>query len=351
MKNMLAVNRVENELNQWRSREERFSKLFSFSLSSNKALLKEKLEYYEKVSAKYKGTNDLDERFALKVLRQERLQMEKQLYPNVLIRMLRNLFLLPLKEQLIIRADHQNTEQNIQALEMELQKAGFSDLSTELEKQIKQGQQQFSIPVSYYVNEKEHLDHQLFISKDHTGQYHFEGFKTKLYREAKMDDIREHYFGKNKDTVIHTALAYQLLQGRSIQREDKWLQLDLNDKDAQGNYRIKEFHSVYGFDLEKTLSQLPLKELQDKNTAYKLSEDLKKGIRQAVSFIKDGKEQRYYIEANPQFKSVNIYDQHSRKITLATALGNKTTEAIKLTHKLNEKKVQGQMKRNGIKIP
>src|SRR5690554_5906904 len=159
MKNMLAVNRVENELNQWRSREERFSKLFSFSLSSNKALLTEKLDYYEGISAKYKGTSDLDERFALRVLRQEKLQMEKQLYPNFLIRMLRRLFVSPVKEQLAIRTDSRNTQQNKQSLQMELQGAGFSGLSTKLEEQIKQGQPQFSIPVSYYVNEKERLDH------------------------------------------------------------------------------------------------------------------------------------------------------------------------------------------------
>lgn len=350
MKNMLAVNRVENELNQWRSREERFSKLFSFSLSSNKALLTEKLDYYEGISAKYKGTSDLDERFALRALRQERLQMEKQLYPNFLIRMLRRLFVSPVKEQIAIRTDSRNTQQNKQSLQMELQEVGFSNLSTKLEEQIKQGQPQFSIPVSHYVNEKERLEHQLSFSKDHTGQYQFDGFKAKLYNEVKTEDKREHYFGKNEGVVMDTGLAYQLLQGRSIQKEGKWLQLDLNDNDAQGNYRIKEFHNAYGFDLEKTLNQLPLKELQDKNAAYRLSEELKKGSRQAVSFIKDGKEQRYYIEANPQFKSVNIYDEHSRKITLATAVGSKTAEAVKLTHKLNEKKVQGEVKRNGVKI-
>lgn len=349
MKNMLAVNRVEIELNQWRTREERFSKLFSFSLSSNKALLAEKLEFYDEISARYKGTSDLDERFALKALRQERLQMEKQLYPNILIRMLRSIFVLPVKEQLAIRADSLNSQHNKQSLQMELQKAGFSGLVTKLEEQTKQGQQQFSIPISYYVNENERLDHQLSFSKDHTGQYQFDGFKAKLYNETQTDDGREHYFGKNAG-VVDAGLAYQLLQGRSIHKEGKWLQLDLNDKDAQGNYRIKEFHNTYGFDLEKTLRQLPLMELQEKTSADKLSEELQKGSRQAVSFIKNGKEQRYYIEANPQFKSVNIYDEHSRKITLATALGNTTTEAVKLTHKLNEKNVQGQAKRNGRKI-
>lgn len=55
MKNQFAQTRVELDLNQWRSRKERFTKLFSASLSTNGALLKEKLCYYERVAAKYKG--------------------------------------------------------------------------------------------------------------------------------------------------------------------------------------------------------------------------------------------------------------------------------------------------------
>jgi hypothetical protein len=98
------------------------------------------------------------------------------------------------------------------------------------------------------------------------------------------------------------------------------------------------------------LQQLPLKEMLNKSEADKLHDALKQGGRQSVSFIRDGNEQRYFIEANPQFKSVNIYDEHSRKITLNTALGNKTMEAVKLTHKVNEHQEESQSKRNGMRV-
>jgi len=129
-----------------------------------------------------------------------------------------------------------------------------------------------------------------------------------------------------------------------------YMQLDFNDKDAQGNFRMREFSSGYGYNLEKVLQQLPLKELLDKGLTVKLHEALKNGDRLAVSFVKNGHEQRYYIEANPQFKSVNIYDEHSRKVTLNTALGNKTTEALKVVHRVNERQQQGQAKKNGMRI-
>lgn len=342
------INRVEIELNQWRSREERFSKLFSFNLLSNRALLKEKLNYYDRIAARYKGTQDLDERFALRVLRQERSRIEKQLYPNLLLRLLRRLLIAPLKEQIIIRQDNRKTEQNSQALHQQVQRTGFSDLSVKIDEQIRRGQQQFFIPVSYYLNDKERIDHQLSFAKDQSGQYHFEGYKTVLYNEAKPDEKRQQYFSMRHEYNINTTEAYNLLSGRCIQNGGTWLQLDLNDKDQHGNFRIKQFHSDYGYDLDKVLQQLPLKDLMKPTEIEKLKDALKNGQKVSVSFVKDGNEQRFYIEANPQFKSVNIYDEHSRKITLHTALGNKTMDAMKVAHKANEQ--QQQSKKNGIKL-
>ncbi|HQS22829.1 MAG TPA: hypothetical protein PLC18_01195 [Sediminibacterium sp.] len=338
------------ELNQWRSREERFSKLFSFSLSSNSVLLKEKLEYYDRIAAKYKGTQDSDERFGLKALRQERNRIEKQLYPNLLIRLLRRLLVVPFKEQVIVRQNERRTEQNNQLLHSQLQRSGFSGLSKKVEEQIRQGQPQFVLPVSYYINDKERLDHQLSFVKDQSGQYRFEGYKINLHNETKPEEQRQQYFGMRTDYNINTTEAYNLLTGRAIQKEGTWMQLDLNDKDPHRNFRIKEFHSGYGYDLQKILQQIPLKELLNKNDADKLHDALRQGNRQSVSFIKDGKEQRYYIEANPQFKSVNIYDEHSRKVTLNTALGNKTMQAVKLTHKINERQEKNHMKKNAMRV-
>jgi hypothetical protein len=100
----------------------------------------------------------------------------------------------------------------------------------------------------------------------------------------------------------------------------------------------------------KALQQLPLKELQEQRQTEKLLEGLKTGNRQAVSFVKDGKEQRFYIEANPQHKSINIYDEHAKKISLSSALGNKTMEAVKVSQKMGEEQTRSQAKRNGMRV-
>ncbi|CAA9202956.1 hypothetical protein FLACOL7796_04538 [Flavobacterium collinsii] len=350
MHEQLPVNRVEMELKQWHSREERFSKLFNFSLSNNRSLLKEKLHHYERIGTKYKGTKNLDERFALQMLKQEKNKILKQLYPNLLVRLIRKLVVAPLIDQIAVHKDVKEAQKNNQALYDQVQRIGFKDLSNQIDHQIKQGQEQFNILVSYYINEKERLDHELSFSKDQSGQYQFDGYKTTLQNESKPEEHRSQYFKIQGRNSFDTIQAYNLLVGRAVQKDRSWIQLDLNDKDATGNHRIKEFHSGYGYDLEKAVQQLPLKESSNKNEANKLMDDLKQGNRLPVTLIKNGNEHRFYIEANPQFKSVNIYDGHSRKITLATALGNKTMETVKQVQKTNEIQQESHSKRNGMRI-
>lgn len=350
MNDQLPVNRVEMELNQWRSREERFSKLFNFSLSNNRSLLKEKLHHYGRIGTKYKGTKNLEERFALQILKQEKSKLLKLLYPNLLVRLVRKLLVAPLIDQIAVRKDTKEEEKNNQSLHDKVQRIGFRDLSNQIDQQIKQGHEQFNIPVSYYINEKERLNHELSFVKDQSGQYQFEGYKTTLQNESKPEEERSQYFKVQGRNPIDATEVYNLLAGRAVQKENSWIKLDFNDKDAKGNHRIKEFHSVYGYDLERALQQLSLKELSNKTETDKLKHDLKQGNRLPVTLIKNGNEHRFYIEANPQFKSINIYDEHSRKITIATALDNKTMETVKQIQKTNESKQENHSKRNGMRV-
>ena len=350
MNEPLPINRVEIELSQWRSREERFSKLFSFGLSNNRSLLKEKLHHYERIATKYKGSLNMEEQFDLWLLKLEKNRILKQLYPNLLVRLTRNLLVAPLIGQIAVRRDLKEVEQKNQSLHDLVQRIGFRDLSAKIDQQIRQGHEQFTIASSYYINEKERLGHELSFVKDQSGNYQFEGYKTILQNESKPEESKNHYFKIQEGCKIDTTEAYNLLSGRSVQKEGAWMQFDLNDKDTNDNYRMKEFHCGYGYDLEKAVQQLPLKEPLNKTEANQLKDALKQGSCQCVTLIKNGNEHRFYIEANPQFKSVNIYDEHSRKVTLAATLGNKPMEAVKQLHKNNEHQEENQSKRKGMHI-
>ncbi|MBN9284134.1 MULTISPECIES: hypothetical protein [unclassified Flavobacterium] len=339
-------NRIERELSQWKLREGRLEKLLSFSLSSNKALLKEKLIFFDRITTRYASTLNPDERFALRALKHERRDIERRLYPNPLLRLLRR----PLREKIVANQESRQLENNSRELQREIQKAGFAYLTKDIEKQMKSGQPQFSVSSSHYINETESLQHRLSFAKDSSGNYCFEGYSTALYNEKKTEESRQQFFKTENGLEINSIESYNLLSGRAVEKDGKWLQLNFNDRDPQGNYRMKEFHSDFGYQLDKVLDGLPIKEKQDYDLIRKLNDNLKQGNREVVSFVKDGNLHKFYLEANPQYKSVTIYDEHSKKVTLNAALGNKTSEGLKTSHKLNEQQKEGAVKRNGVKL-
>jgi len=350
MNEQFRVNRVEMELNQWRLREERFNKLFSFNLSSNKSLLEEKLRDYERIAAKYKTTQNTDERIALRVLRLENARMIKLLHPNLLVRLFRKVVISPLFIQALARRESKELELNIDLLHAKMQRIGFPDLSARINQHITEGQEKFSIPLSYYISEKEKINHQLSFSKDTSGRYQLEGYKSTLQNELNPENNRQQYFKLQGDEIVDLTQAYNLLAGRSVQIKDFWQQLDFNDKDPQGNHRIKEFPLGYGYDLEKIVRELPLKKNLDKREEQNWIDSLKQGSRISVIMERDGNEHRFYIEANPQYRSVNIFDERDRKITLAAALGNKTLGSLKQMKAENEQNRHSLSLRNSTPI-
>ena len=73
--------------------------------------------------------------------------------------------------------------------------------------------------MSYYVNEKEKLDFNLFFAKDNNGQYQFESYKAVLQSENKPQENKEQRFAFEPDNIVTATHAYNLLAGRSIQKE------------------------------------------------------------------------------------------------------------------------------------
>ena len=84
---------------------------------------------------------------------------------------------------------------------------------------------------------------------------------------------------------------------------------------------MKQYHENYGYDLEATLAKHPIKELENNSHKGDLINSLKKGNLQSATFIKDGQEVKQYIEANPQFKSLNIYDDAQKRVDMNQSKG------------------------------
>ena len=143
-----------------------------------------------------------------------------------------------------------------------------------------------------------------------------------LFKENTKEAL-EQIFYINKGSSITMKEAYNLMEGRSVNKDltnkegqvyNAWVQMDFKDADANGNFKLNHYHQNYGYDLESAVSKYPIKELGNPKFKDDLMDSIKKGNRQSVTFLNEGKEEKHFIEANPQFKTINVYDANMQRI-------------------------------------
>jgi len=156
--------------------------------------------------------------------------------------------------------------------------------------------------------------------------YFFNRYDVEVMTNRHALPVRQTFYISSKADHITFQEAYNLLSGRSVQKEHRpkegemhriWLQLDFKETDPGGQYKFKQYHPNYGFDLEVVLRKHPIQELTTAEGTVRLLESLSRGNRQQVTYGESGKEQKVFIEALPQFKSIRIYDDAMRPVVAA----------------------------------
>ncbi len=214
---------------------------------------------------------------------------------------------------------------NFEYLRDQVKYTGFGEgLENELKEQILTGKPSFSLnfDASYqddFVQAKLNFDR----SKE-TDIYFFNSYQVELHKEGKQEPLKQQFYVHFGNTVTMKE-AYNLMDGRSVHKEllnkegesyKTWLQLDFKESDSQGNFKVKHYHENYGYELEKELEKHQIKELQHPAYKQELIDSLKKGNRQSVNLNISGQDSKHFIEANPQYKTVNIYDGNLKKVHL-----------------------------------
>jgi hypothetical protein len=127
--------------------------------------------------------------------------------------------------------------------------------------------------------------------------------------------------------------------------------MDFKQADTNGNFKLNQYHQNYGYDLEATLAKHPIKELENPKYKEDLMDSLKKGNLQSATFVKEGKESKQYVEANPQFKMVNVYDDNKQRIGNRKSKEEKQSEGESKSTKQDNKKQSQNADDDGPDIP
>lgn len=128
-----------------------------------------------------------------------------------------------------------------------------------------------------------------------------------LTKEADIKSIS--FLVENQEFARFDKTGAEMDLTPNKEKQEIWMKLDLEAKTDKGEYPFKTFYQNYGFDLEKTLSQLPIKELNDPEKRGRLISSLNRGNIHAVTLEKSAGDEKAFIAANPQFKSISLYDK------------------------------------------
>lgn len=233
-------------------------------------------------------------------------------------------------------------EKNYEYLRDQLKFTGFGEgHGAELREKMQQQQPTFDIHHRASFGKDDTVAVLQFRRSEQTGMYFFNRYLLAVKPEDP-NNITEQTFYINQSNNITLKEAYNLLSGRAVQKEltnkegqvyRAWLQLDFKETDGQ-NYKIKQYHQNYGFDLGQALAKHPIKELSVPQDKDRLLESLQRGNRQAVTFLQaDGLEARRFVEASPRYKSINVYDGHMQRIRADLKQQEKPAQSLQVEAK------------------
>lgn len=214
--------------------------------------------------------------------------------------------------------------QNVEFLKKSLLNLGFGDkLNVELDKEIAAKTPEFKLGLQHEFNQKK-VDYTLhFKAGENQDMYFFNKYDATINNKDESAKNVDQTFFINKGSGITAKEAFNLMEGRAVhkqlynlegQKYNAWLTLDDKNLTDNGNMKIKHYHENYGFDLDKVIAGKGIKELNDPKAKDELMYSLKKGNVQQITVGEGGSEKKYFIAANPQFKTVDLYDHQMKKI-------------------------------------
>jgi hypothetical protein len=106
-----------------------------------------------------------------------------------------------------------------------------------------------------------------------------------------------------------------MMEGRAVHKQlenlegekyNAWIIIDKDNKTENGNFKLRPFTDGWNYKPERAIDKLDILGIGEPGAREKLMKSLEKGNRHQVTAMKDGKEVKLYLEANPAEHRVNL---------------------------------------------
>ncbi|MBF4485815.1 hypothetical protein [Flavobacterium sp. CSZ] len=228
-------------------------------------------------------------------------------------------------------------QKNLEFLKDQLKYNGFGEtFDQDLKEKMLKGETEFKLMKEGVYGTDSMTAVLNFKKSDQSDLYFFNSYHVNLKKEDSKQVLEQTFYINNNSSNITLKEAYNLMEGRSVNKDLKtregevynaWLKLNFKESDSNSNFKLDHYHQNYGYDLEASLEKHSIKELNTPKYKEDLLNSLKKGNLQSVTFVVAGVESKMYVEANPQFKTLNVYDGDKQRINHRESKEEKKAES------------------------
>lgn len=160
------------------------------------------------------------------------------------------------------------------------------------------------------------------LTKGSEGDFYFFNKYRATLLQPGVQDVKEVMVYVNKSHNYTLDEVSKMLKGGALEKEllDRnqkpyvgWSAVDSKEVDKDGFSLIKSRHPNYGFVLSEAAEQFAIKDFKDDTRRLEVFDRLKKGELVRVTGADD---KTYFIAPNPKFKTLDIYDDQARKLSM-----------------------------------
>jgi len=303
-------NRVLGAFKTWDDRKKEMEPMLKSGTGDDRILDKLQLDHLRKAGHRMKQTARPDEQPFMVLLNNHIGKLEKQLYPNVLLRLF-----LRLKDRFVdgpayLKQHREQRTANMESLKEQLKASGLGSMAGRLENHLDADQKSVSLPMNCQLEKDKRLHFDLHFEKDQFGNFQMTRLDGSLIQNNTV--IKSHEFKLNDWPNLKANQIWSLLEGRAMKQQyidvsghesHRWVEL--------GTKGVQHYDPKHPFDVKTALAAMPsITRNKDELIRY-----LENGQQISTHWKQNGQFQSIFVQADPANKNIKLFDAKQKPVT------------------------------------
>ncbi len=354
--------KIDNDFNAWKGEQQKKGEQFSVEARNGSHFIYESLKQLDVIIAQHRKSKDKLTRLSVAAIKGERRRLEKQLatggsylhrlvskhlVTKLLFRAYRRV-----KAKKHVEVENKIVTQSIARIDQKIQRLAHPQVQKEILEDLGRGKNEVIRRDSLQLNNREKIDFDLGIRKMESG-YVMHNYSI-THTDSKKPNHRVSYqFNEPGLPIPSKDIAINLVQGRPVQMYVKtpygirleWVQLDLKNKDENGNNLLIRFDQGARFNLDIVIHNSGLTRIVGEAECARIKDGLRRGESVEISHPRLASGERVNLTLNIIADSLTIIDKNGDRIEIT-----RNQQQYPRVEKYRQEQAQSQSERQNTKL-